>query len=127
MKRVITTVTLMVSAMLFGVVSQLTAVEVYLSKKQVKELAVTARTPEDHMKLAAYYNQEAAALEAEANEHEALAANYRGLPATTGSKAMMGGKTAEHCAYFAKSVREAAKADRGIAAEHEDMSKGAEK
>src|SRR5947209_1908326 len=124
MKRFLITVTLTASALLFGTVLQTTAAEsVQLSKRQVQELAATAKTPDDHLKLAAYFNREADVLEAEAREHEELANTYRGRGDSVGSKGSMSGKTAGHCDYFAKSVREAAKADREIAAEHAVMAK----
>jgi hypothetical protein len=37
----------------------------------------------------------------------------------------MSGRTAEHCEYFAKSAREAAKAARELAGAHEQMAKEA--
>lgn len=128
MKRFVTALTLMTAALFFGSFSPMSAAEeVQLSKKQVKDLVSTAKTPEDHLKLAAYFNQEADRLEAEAKDHKELANAYRGRPATTGAKGTMTGRTAEHCEYFAKSANEAAKADRELAAEHEKMAKQAGK
>ncbi|MGD0775936.1 MAG: hypothetical protein ABSC05_24225 [Candidatus Solibacter sp.] len=101
--------------------------KVRLTKKEVKTLVATAKTPEDHMKLARYFNQEADQLEAEAKEHDELAQEYRKNPNPMASKLPMSGRTAEHCAYFAKSTREAAKAARELAAAHEQMAKDAAK
>ena len=125
MKRFVTTAVLMASALVLGGISQMSAAEpVQLSKDQVKELIGSAKTPEDHQKLAAYYRGEADKLEAEAKDHEELANAYRSRTDAVAQKHTMSGKTAGHCDYFAKSVREAAKADRELAAEHESMAKG---
>ena len=128
MKRFVTTTVLMAASLLLGGVSQMTAAEsVQLSKSQLKELIRSAKTPGDHQKLAEYYRAEADKLEVEAKEHEELAAAYRSRTDAVAQKHTMSGKTAGHCDYFAKSVREAAKADRQLAAEHELMAKGAQK
>ena len=128
MKRFVTTTILMTAALLLGGISQMTAAEsVQLSKSQLKELIRSAKTPGDHQKLAEYYRAEADKLEVEAKEHEELAAAYRSRTDAVAQKHTMSGKTAGHCDYFAKSVREAAKADRQLAAEHELMAKGAQK
>jgi hypothetical protein len=128
MKRFITTTALMLSALLYGGISQMTAAEVVqLSKDQVKEMIASAKTAGDHQKLAAYYRNEADKLEAEAKDHVDLANTYRSSTNAVAGKHTMSGKTAGHCDYFAKSVREAAKADRALAVEHELMAKGAAK
>lgn len=128
MKRFVTSAVLMTAALLLGSISQMTAAEaVQLSKDQVKELIGSAKTPGDHQKLAAYYRYEADKLEAEAKDHEELANAYRSRTDAVAQKHMMSGKTAGHCDYFAKSVREAAKADRELATEHELMAKDAGK
>ena len=128
MKRFVTTAALMTAALLLGGISQMTAAEAgQLSKDQVKELIASAKTTGDHQKLAGYYRGEAEKLEAEAKDHEELANAYRGRADAVAQKHTMSAKTAGHCDYFAKSVREAAKADRELAAEHELMAKGAAK
>lgn len=96
-----------------------------LTKKELKTLVATAKTPADHMKLARHFKQEADRLEAEAKEHEELAAEYRKTPVAAATKTPMSGHSAEHCEYFAKSTREAAKAARELAASHEKMAKEA--
>ena len=95
------------------------------TKKQVKALVAGAKTPEDHMKLAAYFNQEADRLEADAKGHAELADVYRQSPNTFVPKGGGPGifRTAEHCDSAAKSLREAAKDLRELAAEHEQMAK----
>jgi hypothetical protein len=95
------------------------------TKKQVKALVASAKTPEDHMRLAAYFNQEADRMEADAKGHEELAGVYRQSPNTFVPKGGGPGisRTAEHCDSAAKSLREAAKSLRELAAEHEQMAK----
>jgi hypothetical protein len=112
---------------LFGAAPQMKAVD-QLTKKQAKALAATAKTPADHMNLAAYYKLEADRLDAEAKDHEDLAQTYRLHPAMLGGGKAGGNpqsRTFEHCAAAAKSLREAAKSMRELAAEHEQMAKDA--
>lgn len=54
---------------------------VRMNKKQVKSLIANARTPGDHMRLAAYYRDEATRLKAQQKEHEKEAAEYYKDPA----------------------------------------------
>jgi hypothetical protein len=106
----------------------MTAAEVTrLTSKEVKTLVATAKTPADHMKLAKYFEGEAAKLEAESKEHEELAQIYRKNPNAMGMKTPMNPTSAEHCEYFAKATREAAKAAKDLAAAHEQMAKAATK
>jgi hypothetical protein len=113
---------------LFGMAPQMTAAE--LTKKQAHSLAATAKTPADHMKLAAYFKLEADRLDAQASDHEDLAKQYRLNPVTMGGGKSGGntqGRTFEHCEAIAKSLREAANATRDLASEHEQMAKDASK
>jgi hypothetical protein len=98
-----------------------------ITVNELNERVASAKTAKDHAAIASYFNHEAATLEAEAAKHEQLAATYRGAPYAAGAKGPMTGKTAEHCDYFAKAARDAAKADRELAAEHEQMAKAATK
>ena len=97
------------------------------TNNQVKALIASAKTPDDHRKLAAYFNQEADRLEADAKGHAELADAYRQHPHSTGGGKQSGAgsifQTAEHCDSAAKSLREAAKDLRELAAEHEQMAK----
>jgi len=99
----------------------------HLSKKEVVALITSAKSPEDHMQLAGYYKAEADRLEAEAKDHEELAAAYRKSTTSQAAaeKLPMAPNTAAHCEYFAKSVRDAANAARELAAAHEQMAKDA--
>jgi hypothetical protein len=101
-----------------------------LTEKQAQALAAKAKTPADHMKLAEYYKLEADKLDATAKDHEALAEIYRLNPSQLGGGKSVGNpqsRTAEHCEAIAKSLREAAKSTRELAAEHEQMAKDASK
>lgn len=102
-------------------------VESATTNKRVKALIAGAKAPEDHLKLAAYFNQEADRLDADAKGHADLAEVYRQNPNTTGGGKQSGTgsifRTAEHCDSAAKSLREAAKSLRGLAADHEQMAK----
>ena len=98
-----------------------------LSKAEVKKLVATASTPADHRRLAAYFKTEAVRLEDDAKEHEELAAEYGKNPSAQSMKMPMSPRSAEHCNYFAKSAREAAKAARDLATEHEEMAKAVAK
>ena len=99
----------------------------HLSKTEVKALIANAKTPEDHSQLARHYRSEADRLEVEAKDHDELAAAYRESSSSQAAamKNPMAGNTVAHCEYFAKSDREAAKAARELAAEHEQMAKQA--
>jgi hypothetical protein len=107
-----------------------TLVQSATEKKRVKALATSAKTAEDHLRLAAYFDQEAGRMDAEAKDHEELAKTYRLYPSTAGGGKAGGNpqfRTAEHCDSAAKSLREAAKSLRELAAEHEQMAKDASK
>jgi len=97
------------------------------ANKQVKALVARAKTPEDHLKLVTYFNQEAERLEADAKGHAELADVYRQNPNATGGGKQSGTgsifRTAEHCDSAAKSLEDAAKSLRELAAEHEQMAK----
>lgn len=96
-----------------------------ITNKRVRALVASAKTPEDHMRLASYFNQEADRMEADAKGHEELAGVYRQSPNTFMPKGGGAGvfRTAEHCDSAAKSLREAAKSLRELAAEHDQMAK----
>ena len=51
-----------------------------LSKKEVKALIASAKTREDHLKLADFYKAKAVRLEAEARDHDEMAEMYRKNP-----------------------------------------------
>jgi hypothetical protein len=98
-----------------------------LKSKEVKALVANAKTPADHLKLARHFNAMAKKHDAEALEHEELAAEYARNPRLGSSKTPMAPNSAEHCKYFADHCRKAAKEMRAMAAAHESMAKEAEK
>ncbi len=81
-----------------------------------------AKTPADHEAIAAAYDREAAQLEAQAKEHEAMAKAYLspGVKKGVETSAMHA-----HCAKLAKQYSEAAKENRDLAAEHRKMAAAA--
>jgi hypothetical protein len=95
-----------------------------LSKKEVKALIASAKTKEDHLKLADYYKGEAARLEAEATDHDEMAEMYRKNPTPLAVKhpeAIGEG----HCKEIARRFRESATKTQELAAMHEEMAKAA--
>ena len=92
-----------------------------MTKSEAKELIAKATTPEDHHRLAEYFNQKAATMEAEAVEHDELGAEYAKNPGIHAMKHPMSGTTAAHCKYFAQVARKAAAEDRALAAAHEGL------
>jgi hypothetical protein len=89
-----------------------------LSRKEVKTLIASAKTKEDHLKLADYYNAQAARLEAEAKDHDAMAEYYRQNPPRTTKFQVFG---EEHCKEIARRFRESAAKPQKLAAMHEQL------
>jgi hypothetical protein len=95
-----------------------------LSKKEVKALIASAKTKEDHLKLADYYKGETARLEAEATDHDEMAEMYRKNPTPLAVKhpeAIGEG----HCKEIARRFRESTTKTQELAAMHEEMAKAA--
>ena len=99
------------------------AQEGLLGNKEFKFLIANARTSEDHQKLARHFAVKAESLEAESQEHERLAAQYRRIRGENPAemKAPMSPRTAAHCEYFADQTRKAAQKAR-LLAEHQEAS-----
>jgi hypothetical protein len=96
-----------------------------LSKKEVKALIPTAKTREDHMKLARYYHYEANTLEAAAKDHDEMSTEYFRVP---GSRPTLKYPTmGAHCRDLSAYYRQAAKKAEEMAAMHEEMAKDAGK
>ena len=96
-----------------------------LSKKEVKALIASAKTREDHLKLAEYYKGEAVRLEAEAKDHDEMAEMYRKNPTPMAVKhpeAFGEG----HCKEIARRYRESAAKTQELAAMHEQLAATAE-
>lgn len=97
-----------------------------LSKAELKKAIATASTPADHERIARHFDAKAAQYEADAKDHEELAAEYKAEP-TGSQKHPMSPLTAEHCLYFAKELRRAAEEARQLARDHRAMAKPAGK
>lgn len=70
--------------------------------KQAKALVASARTPADHLQLAAYYKQMSETFLAQSKEHEQMKVGYQKNPIYTSSKFKAG--TIDHCEYFVKVI-----------------------
>ena len=95
-----------------------------LSKKEVKALIASAKTKEDHLKLAEFYKTEVARLQAEATDHDEMAEMYRKNPSPMAVKhpeAIGEG----HCKEIARRFRESASKAQELAIMHEAMAKAA--
>jgi hypothetical protein len=91
------------------------------SKAQVKTLMRNAKTPEQHLQIAAYFRAEADALRANATEHEEMAADYDGNSATR--SATRGRTLGQHCRALAEVYNDNARKADKQAALHEEMAK----
>jgi hypothetical protein len=94
-----------------------------LTKKEVEKLTATARSTEDHLKLAGYYGTKADRLDAEGAAYEEAAAAYRHGPMV---KNLLAPDTPARYDYLAKGFREEAKAARALAASQVEMAKNAD-
>jgi hypothetical protein len=92
-----------------------------LSKKEVKTLLATAKTPADQEQLAAYYRDKAKDLRAKAQEFAARAESMQGLPAVYESKQGIACQCAFHYRYFSQLYRQEAKDADARAAQHEQL------
>lgn len=96
-----------------------------LSKKEVKVLIASAKTKEDHLRLADYYKAETVRLEAEAKDHDEMAEMYRknATPMAVKHPEAIG---EGHCHEMARRYREAAAKAQELAAMHEQLATTAE-
>ncbi len=88
-----------------------------LSHKELKNLIATAKTREDHLRIADYYRGEAARLRKEATEHQDLATAYAN--GTIWEPPKLG--LLQHCKQFAESFAHAAEVADALAADHQKM------
>lgn len=98
-----------------------------LSKKELKALIASAKTPEDHQEVADYYHAEAKRLRADAKEHKQWAEIYaKGPTGKSQEQAMTGGApAATHCQKWADLENQEADEADALAVQHEDMAKAA--
>src|SRR5207248_9064373 len=94
-----------------------------LTKKDLKAAITNAKTPQDHQRVAAYYQKEADRMLAEAKEHDELAAVYAKSP---NPWAIRVGRSAQHCTYFAEAARKAAQESQEMTKLHQEMAKQAQ-
>lgn len=94
-----------------------------LTKKELKAAIASAKTVQDHRRIATYYKAEANRMSAEAKEHDELAAAYAKTGNAHAIKHPMSGQTAEHCKYFSDAARKAAQASQELAKLHEEMAR----
>lgn len=83
-----------------------------IEEVNITTLIKTATTPEDHLKIAEYYEEQAAIMENKAILHESMAQAYKGTKFT--------GMT-NHCQKLVKEFKESADQYKAMAAEHEKM------
>jgi hypothetical protein len=94
-----------------------------VTKQQVKALIKTAKTPEDHQKLARYYWYEADKLKSEAKEHQETEEDYEQNP--SGHPIPKWPTLGQHCKDLSASYQKAAEQAEQLAKAHEEMAKSA--
>ena len=89
-----------------------------LTRKELRELMMAAKTKADHQRIADHYKAESDRLIEEAKEHEEMAEMYRKNPPLLAAKHpwAIGEK---HCRGIAERLRQAAEKTRALAAMHE--------
>jgi hypothetical protein len=112
--------TVSVCTVVVGAIAQTAAT---LSKKEVKTLLATAKTPADQEQLAAYYRDKANDLRAKAQEFAARAESMQGLPAVYESKQGIACQCPFHYRYFSQLYTQQAKDADARAAQHEQLAK----
>lgn len=93
-----------------------------LSKKELKTLLRTAKTPADHQRLAAYYRDKAQRLTAKAQEFSAQADSLATQTGTIDGKTRVACQIAQsHYRYLEKLSAQEAKDSEMLAAQHEQF------
>jgi hypothetical protein len=96
------------------------------TKKEVVKLLKTAKEPPEHLRIAAYYRQQAQRLTAESKFHEEMGKTYEKSPLPFEAKQPYGAIGLSHYHYWAQMDLQPAKEAEALAALHEDMAKAAE-
>jgi len=96
-----------------------------LSTRQLASLIAAAKTPAEHSRIAQYYAAQAQSDLAQAAEHEQMAAHYRQSSMASSSKFAAG--TVNHCEYLVRHLNREAVKLQGLAQQHEEMAKAAQK
>jgi hypothetical protein len=82
----------------------------HLGKQQLNTLIATAKTPADHLRIAAYFEASAQSDRNQAQEHQAMIAAFRANTSLSNDKNRP--STIGHCEYFVKTLNaRAAKSD----------------
>jgi hypothetical protein len=95
-----------------------------LTKNELATLLKTAKEPPDHLRIAAYYTQEATSLRQSAKEHSALAAIYEQTHPFAAMEVKHGdafGQGASHCKKFSQLALEESKEADALATLHKEM------
>lgn len=87
------------------------------TEEEVERLIETALTPEDHLKLAEFYDAQAMKMEKEANRHAAMAQAYEKRSKRT--------HLSMHCKALSAKYRESGVEYKALADEHRKMAKEA--
>jgi len=90
-----------------------------LTKAELKRLIATAKSPEDHMRIAAYYEEEASQLDEKKKEHIEMGAEYDKDPQRYPSKLSLG----QHCRNLASYYGLAEQQASELAGAHREMAK----
>ena len=96
----------------------------HISKKQLDAMIASARTPADHLKIAAYYRAESEKYFAESRAHADMAAAFVANPATNNAKRFNG--TVSHCVSLEKNLKAKSIRAAALAEEHEKMAQTGE-
>jgi hypothetical protein len=83
--------------------------------EQINNLIANAKSPEDHQKIANYFDEQAAAAEKEAEWHKKLLGVYKNNPRLSGEQM--------HCSRLVGVYKNEAKEDRALAQEYRNMDK----
>jgi len=92
-----------------------------ISKKELRTLLATAKTPADQERLAVYYRDKAQHLSAKAQEFSAQADSMARLPLVFESKQGIGCQCAFHYRYFSQLYAQEARDAEALAAQHHQL------
>ena len=98
-----------------------------ISKKELKVLLATAKTPAEHRRLATFYLQEAQRLTARSRYHQEMLALYGTSPVPYEGKFPSGTVGRSHCQKFIQLYSAQAERASSLAARQEEMAKTAER
>lgn len=90
-----------------------------LDKQELSALIANAKTPQDHLRIAQFYVQEAQEFLAQAQEHDAMLATYKADSTLSTDKNYA--STIGHCEYFVKRFHQMADKSQELARQHEQM------